>query len=89
MANPFKVGDQVIFYQDTLTSATYGIAEEMKHYFWNKVVLTITRADIKTVVCMGPKDVRGWNFHYKDLKLVDDRTEDEIYLGNLLKGANN
>ena len=88
MAHPFKEGDEVIFYQDKRTSEHFSLSEEMKNHFWYKVPLKVISVGTFSVNCMGPQDVRSWTFHYEDLKhAVDNRTKDEIYLDNLLKGA--
>lgn len=89
MENPFQIGDEVIFYQDTRTGRTFSLTEEMRNHFWRKTTLKVISVGIYSTVCMGPQDVRAWTFHYQDLKHAqDDRTEDEKYLDNLLKGAN-
>lgn len=92
MANPFKVGDEVIFYQDTMTTETFSSNRQMERFLDEGTILTVTVVgtsfgDNPMVECKISDGI-AWSYHPDDLKLADDgKTEDEIYLDNLLRGV--
>ena len=92
MAHPFKVGDQVIFYRDNMTTKTFNSNAQMKRFLAEGTVLTVVELDTSMgghpiIGCSKPDGII-WNYHPADLKLAEDnRTEDEKYLDNLIKGA--
>lgn len=88
----FQIGDKVIFHQNTMTSRAIGINKYMMQYLEEQTVLTVRwvgtgRDGVPTVSCQAPRESH-WNYHPEDLKFADNRTKDEIYLDNLLKGVN-
>ena len=87
MNHSFQKGGQVIFYQDTRTDLMNGTSRDMKRYLKEGTILTVTSIHRNTIRC---KDyaTRAYNYHADDLRLANDnRTEDEKYLDNLLKGG--
>ena len=93
MQHPFKEGDQVIFFQDTLTGKGIGMVKEKKDHLQNGTILTVIEdqaviCDEPFVRCVAEGEAYNWFYYRGDLKYADSRTEDEIYLDNLLKGAN-
>ena len=89
--NPFQIGDEVIFHQNTMTVQHHGINKYMMEYLHEEAVLTVIRLGVDNngipfVVCQAPQSGH-WNYHPEDLKLSDNRTEDEKYLDNLLRGV--
>lgn len=95
MEHPFKTGDEVIFYQDTKTDDYFNSCLQMQEFMEERTVLLVVDEYTSIRGYLGirciDKETGGhiWVIHPDDLKHVrDPRTQDEIYLDNLLKGAN-
>ena len=88
MTHSFQEGDKVIFYQDTMTDKWLNSVDEMIFHLRHETVLKVTNIEHDGIRCYADGDMAHWKYHPDDLKLAADmRTEDEIYLDNLLKGA--
>ena len=94
MKQPFQIGDQVVFYNEYMTQHSFGMTNIKRTHLHKGTVLTVTNVEIRprtqsyfAVFCQGPDDEFDLAYHHESLRLVDMRTEDEIYLDNLLRGV--